>query len=69
MWDNINDAFAFYWDEELGINGDVYKDEMYMSIRRQLLEKSIFIPDILLQEIVSAICNFIVDIPGVIITN
>lgn len=69
MWNNVNDAFAFYWDEELGINGDVYKDNMYMSIRRQLIEKSIFIPNEVLQEIVSTICNFIVEIPGVIIKN
>ena len=69
MWEEINKAFEIYWDEELGLGGNVYLDDMYHSIKLQLVEKGILFPDDKLQSIVKAICNFIIVIPDVIIQD
>lgn len=69
MWNEINNAFEIYWNEELGLGGNVYLDDMYQSIRLQLVGKGILFPDDKLQSIVNAICEFIIMIPGVIIQD
>ena len=69
LWEEINEAFAYFWDEEVGLNGDVFKGAMFISIREYLIADLFYCPDELLQEIVTAIEGFIVTIPGVIIQD
>ena len=69
LWEEINEAFEYYWDEEVGINGDIIEGAMFISIREYLIADLFYCPDELLQEIVTAIEEFIVTIPGVIIPD
>ena len=69
LWEEINEAFANYWDEEVGVNGDIFEGAMFISIRKYLNADLFYCPDELLQEIVTAIEGFIVTIPGVIIQD
>lgn len=69
LWMEINDAFAYFWNEVVGENGDVYEEAMFVSIRDYLKNDLFFCPDELLQEIVTAIKEFILTIPGVIIQD
>lgn len=69
LWEEINEAFANYWDEEVGVNGDIFEGDMFISIREYLNADLFYCPDELLQEIVTAIEEFIVNIPGVIIQD
>ena len=69
LWMEINDAFAYFWNEVIGENGDVYEEAMFVSIRDYLKNDLFFCPDELLQEIVTAIKEFILTIPGVIIQD
>lgn len=67
LWEEINEAFAYFWDEEVGVNGDIYEGALFISIREYLNADLFYCPDELLQEIVTSIEEFIVNIPGVII--
>lgn len=69
LWEEINDAFTYYWDEKVGLDGDVYMGAMFTSIREYLIADLFYCPDELLQEIVTAIEEYIVTIPGVIIQD
>ena len=69
LWEEINEAFEYYWDEEVGVNGDIFEGDMFISIRKYLNADLFYCPDELLQEIVTAIEEFIVTIPGVIIPD
>ena len=69
LWEEINEAFANYWDEEVGVNGVIFEGAMFISIREYLIADLFYCPDELLQEIVTAIEEFIVNIPGVIIQD
>jgi len=67
IWNHINEAFEFYWDEEVGIGGYVGYESMFFSIKRQLVAAHIIYPSDQLFRIVEAICTFIDRIPGVVI--
>lgn len=67
LWDAFNEAFTIYWDEEAGLGGLVGQDYMFLSIKQQLNNQSILIPDNILYSIVETIWDFIDQIPGVII--
>ena len=69
LWEEINEAFAHYWDVEVGLNGELFEGAMYISIREHLIANLVYCPDNLLQEIVSAIEDFILTIPGVILQD
>lgn len=69
LWEEINEAFTYYWNEEIGLNGDLFEGTMYIAIREYLTKDLFFCPDELLQEIVTAIEEFIVTIPGVVIQD
>lgn len=69
IWEEINEAFTHYWNEEVGLNGDIFKGAMFISIREYLIADLFFCPDELLQEIVNAIEDFIITIPGAVIQD
>lgn len=69
LWEEINEAFTYFWDEEVGVNGDIFEGAMFISIRKYLNADLFYCPDELLHEIVTAIEEFIVNIPGVIIQD
>ena len=69
LWEEINDAFSYFWDEEVGVNGYIFEGAMFISIREYLIADLFYCPEELLQEIVTAIEEFIVNIPGVIIQD
>ena len=69
LWEEINDAFTYFWDEKVGVNGDIFEGAMFISIRKYLNADLFYCPDELLHEIVTAIEEFIVNIPGVIIRD
>lgn len=69
LWEEINEAFTYYWDEEVGLNGDIFDGAMYITIREYLIADLFYCPDDLLQEIVTAIQDFIITIPGVVIQD
>lgn len=67
MWTYIERAFAYYWDEEVGLNGVTCEDYMYLSIRQQLIDNMVLFPDELLSKVITGIYDFIMEIPGVIL--
>ena len=67
MWYEINIAFGYYWNEEVGLGNLIGCETMYRSIKRQLASRHIFFPDSQLYRIVNEICDFIDTIPGVVI--
>lgn len=67
LWSDFNEAFAYYWDEEVGLNGVISEDFMFNSIRQQFIENGVLFPEELLSEAVSAIYDFLMEIPGVIL--
>ena len=67
MWSFIERAFAYYWDVEVGLNGVTCEDYMFLSIRQQLIDKKVFLPDELLSNVVSGMYDFIMEIPGAIL--
>ena len=69
LWEEINEAFAYFWDEVVGLNGEVFKGEMFTTIREYLTADLFYCPDELLQEIVTAIEDFIITIPRVVIQD
>ena len=69
LWEEINEAFTYFWDEEVGVNRDIFEGAMFISIREYLIADLFYCPDELLQEIVTAIEEFIITIPGVIILD
>ena len=69
LWEEINEAFTYYWDEVVGLNGDFLKGAMFISIRDYLIADFFYFPDELLQEIVITIEEFILTIPGVVIQD
>ena len=66
IWEMINDAFSYYWNEEAGLNEVVSEDGMFYSIRKQLIDNRVFFPDQNLYSVISAIWDFIWMIPGAI---
>ena len=69
LWEEINEAFTNYWNEEVGLNGDIFKGAIFKSIRQYLIDDLFYCPDELLQEIVTSIEDFIIKIPGVVIQD
>lgn len=69
LWEEINEAFTNYWNEEVGLNGDIFKGAIFTSIRQYLIDDLFYCPDELLQEIVTSIEDFIIKIPGVVIQD
>lgn len=69
LWEEINEAFTYFWDEVVGLNGEVFDGAMFTTIREYLTADLFFCPDELLQGIVNAIEDFIIDIPGVVIQD
>lgn len=69
LWEEINEAFAYYWDEVVGLNEEIYEESMFVTIREYLIADQFFCPNELLQEIVTAIEDFIINIPGVVIQD
>ena len=67
MWSYIERAFAHYWDEEVGLNGETCEDYMFLSIQEQLIDNMVFFPDELLAKVVSGIYDFMLEIPGAIL--
>ncbi len=67
IWNSIDDAFSCYWNDEAGLYGYISEEAMFLSIRRQLIDDHILLHDRCLGEIVAAIIDFIVQIPGVVI--
>ena len=67
MWSYIERAFAYYWDEEVGLNGVTCDDYMFLSIRQQLINKKVLFSDELLSKVVTGIYDFMMEIPGVIL--
>lgn len=67
FWEHINESFAHYWDEEVGIGGCLYAGAMFSSIRRNLIDNLVYCPDNILEVITAAIEDFISSIPGVYI--
>lgn len=69
LWEEINEAFAYYWNEVVGLYGDIFEGAMFNTIRDYLIADLFYCPDELLQEIVTAIQDFIENIPGVVIKD
>ena len=69
LWEEINEAFEYYWDEVVGLNGDIFEGAMFITIRDYLIDDLFYCPDELLQEIVIAIQDFIITIPGVVVQD
>lgn len=67
MWSYIERAFAYYWDVEVGLNGVTCEDYMFLSIRQQLTDNKVFLPEELLAKVVSGMYDFIMEIPGAIL--
>ncbi len=67
IWERINDAFEYFWNEEVGVGGYFDNDSMFNSIKEQLVAANILYPDFLLFRIIEAIRNYIDTIPGVVI--
>lgn len=67
MWSFIERAFAYYWDVEVGLNGVTCEDYMFLSIRQQLIERKVILPDEILAKVVSGMYDFIMEIPGAIL--
>jgi hypothetical protein len=67
LWENINDAFEYYWNVEVDMGGYFNIESMFQSVRSGLIENHILFPDDLLYKAVSAIVYFMDEIPGVII--
>ena len=66
IWEMINDAFSYYWNEEAGLNGVVSEDGMFYSIRKQLIDNRVLILDQNLYSVINAIWDFLWTIPGAI---
>jgi agmatine/peptidylarginine deiminase len=66
-WYEINSAFEYYWDVEVGLGNLFDIDSMFRSIKQQLLTKHIIFPNDKLYSIVNEIYDFIDTIPGVAI--
>ena len=66
-WYEINSAFEYYWDVEVGLGNLFDIDSMFRSIKQQLLTKHIIFPNDKLYSIVNEIYDFIDTIPGVVI--
>ncbi len=67
MWNHINEAFAIYWNEEVGVGNLFGYDDMFWSIKRQLAANHILLPDEQLYRIIKEISNYIDSIPGVVL--
>lgn len=66
-WYEINAAFEYYWDVEVGLGNLFDCDSMFRSIRQQLFSKHIIFPEDRLYSIVNEIYDFIDTIPGVVL--
>lgn len=64
IWDEINEGFAYYWDEEVGIGNDVYFGDACVSVQRHLDSAGILFPYDKLGEIMEILFDFIEQIHG-----
>ena len=64
IWYEINEGFAFYWDEEVGFGNDVYFDSACQSIQKHLNSVGILYPYDKLGIILEILFDFIGQIPG-----
>lgn len=69
VWTVVDEAFEHYWDVEVGLGGMVDVESMFFSMRGYLAAAQVCCTDGLLYEMVSAIADFIVQIPGVIVDD
>jgi type III secretion system FlhB-like substrate exporter len=67
LWHDINEAFSYYWDIEIGLGNLFYHESMFFSIKHQLMKKGRFFPDERLWRVVNEIYDFICQIPGVVL--
>ena len=64
IWDEINEGFANYWDNEVGLGNDVYFDSACVSIQQHLASVRILLPYDKIAAIMEILFNFIKQIPG-----
>lgn len=69
IWDEINEGFANYWDEEVGLENDVYFGDACVSIQRHLDSAGILFPYEKLGEIMEILFDFIEQIPGALLDD
>lgn len=67
LWHDINEAFSYYWDIEIGLGNLFDLDSMFFSIKHQLKKKGRILPDERLWRVVNEIYDFISQIPGVVL--
>ena len=67
IWDAINDAFANYWDVEVGLGGWADFDSATDSISNRLLKENIIYPFDKLVTIVGIMFDWIEQIPGALL--
>lgn len=63
-WNAIDDAFGDYWNNVLGIGGDIYFDQFFDSINDRLKEKHILLLPDNLSQILTIMFDFIEMIGG-----
>lgn len=64
IWDEINEGFAYYWDEEVGFGNDVYFENACLSIQKHLNCSGILFPYEKIEIIMEILFDFIAQIPG-----
>ena len=64
IWDEINEGFAYYWDEEVGFGNDVFFVDACVSIQKHLDSTGILFPYDKLEQIMEILFDFIEQIPG-----
>ena len=64
LWEEIDKAFAYYWNEEVGYGNVVYYNEACHSISVQLRKRKIIFPFEKICEILDIIFDWIEQIPG-----
>lgn len=67
LWEEIDKAFAYYWNEEVGYGNVVYYNEACHSISVQLRKRKIIFPFEKICEILDIIFDWIEQIPGAVL--
>ena len=66
VWNAFNNAFATYWDVEVGVGNIASAADMYTSIKEYLRKNNILLPDDHLYNIIDKLWDFMEEIPGAI---
>lgn len=66
VWNAFDQAFAIYWDIEVGVGNIASADDMYNSIRKYLNKHNILLPDEHLYNIIDHLWDFMAEIPDAI---